>query len=54
MELSSHILKGLKELGDQKQFTDAAFKEITETAFRVAINRGSEEKLGGNNFFTAS
>jgi len=45
MELSQDILKGLHELGDSKQFGDAAFKELIEFAFRVVLNKISEEKI---------
>lgn len=51
MELSQDILKGLHELGDAKQVSDASFKDLVEIAFRVLLSKATEEKLQGNHRF---
>jgi len=45
MELSVDIVKGLQELGNAQQIPDAAFKDITEAAFRTAMNKSNDQKL---------
>ena len=51
MDLSQDILKGVNLLGDSKQVSDAAFKEITDIAFGVILNLTTEDKLNGTFVF---
>ncbi len=47
-ELSQELLKGLEVLTDAKQIPDVAFKEITEIAFAVLLNKVTEQRMQGN------
>ncbi len=47
-ELSQELLKGLEVLADAKQIPDVAFKEITEIAFAVLLNKVTEQRMQGN------
>jgi len=45
MDLARDVLLGLQALGDPKQIADAPFKELTETAFLILLQKATEEKL---------
>lgn len=45
MELSQDILKGIHEIGDAKQYSDVAFKELIELSFKILLSKSTEEKL---------